>query len=241
MTLERDSIKTAMESIPLPEDRLDRIIDQSVFNHTKIKKPTIKAYVKPLSAAVVVLGIGSTLMVTTPVGQQMVSYLPFVESGFTTGSGEFSRPEKAVYPLDERISEQFVEIHFTEVSVAGNQVDITYQQIVDPEFYQKEMGIEAELFAIDNLNNHYDVPYNSGTGYGEGTPEDIYWTATLHDLSLLATSVTFIPMATVSDGAMMDGGTSEIFEYDALKVNLIDGSVEIVESPGLPAKVYERW
>ncbi|TFE00553.1 hypothetical protein [Jeotgalibacillus salarius] len=243
MTLERDSIKSAMGSIPLPEDRLDMIIDQSVFNHTVRKKRGSREHVKQLSAAVLVLGLSGTLLFTTPAGQQMISYLPFTESDFTTGSGagELSRPKEAVYSLDEEVNEEFVKIHFTEVSLMGNQVDIAYQQIVDPEFLTEMMAVEAELFAIDNLGNEYEVPYNSGTAYGEGTREDLHWTATLHDLSPLAESVTFIPMATVSEGTTVPDGFHEIFEYDALKVNLADGSVEIVESPGLPEGMYDRW
>ncbi|TFD94367.1 DUF5643 domain-containing protein [Jeotgalibacillus sp. R-1-5s-1] len=239
MNLERDSIKSAINSTPLPEDRLNQIINQSVFNHN-VRKTKRTRYIKHTSAALLFIGLSGTLMFTTPTGQQLLSYLPFVNVEYLNGAGAgvTEVPEEAVYPLDETLTEQYVDIHFTEVSLSGDQVDIAYQQLVDPDVYSETFSVEAELFAIDDRGNRYDVPYNGGNSYYyDITREDLRWTATLSDLNPLAEKITFIPMATIS---YITDKPFEVFEYEGLEVDLRDGSVKIVESPGLPGKVYER-
>lgn len=137
--------------------------------------------------------------------------------------------------LDEKVKESGVTVHFTEVTFTGIAVNIAYQQLVDPALLEEWEHVEAELIAKDNLGNIYKVPYNGGTAYGGArTREDLFWTATMRGLDPTATSLTFYPIATLS--RMVDGKdpASERIAFDALEIDIIEGTHRIVENSAVP-------
>lgn len=102
------------------------------------------------------------------------------------------------------VNEQVQDEGVTVTLIDGIQTDvnftINYTQKVDPSVLDRWSAVEAELFAIDDLGNEYEVPYNSGTGTLDGeTSEDFTWNATLHGLDPEATSLTFYPFAHLSN------------------------------------------
>mgnify|MGYP000051858962 CR=1 FL=1 len=142
---------------------------------------------------------------------------------------------KEPIPLDEKVTESGVTVHFTEVTFTGIAVNIAYQQLVDPALLEEWEHVEAELIAKDNLGHVYKVPYNGGTAYGGArTREDLFWTATMRGLDPTATSLTFYPIATLS--RMIDGKdpASERIAFDALEIDIIEGTYQIVESSAVP-------
>ncbi|MGM0898073.1 MAG: DUF4179 domain-containing protein [Bacillota bacterium] len=141
--------------------------------------------------------------------------------------------------LDEIDSEGGVSIHFTEVTFTDVAVNIAYQQLVDPALLDVWEAVEVELIAADNLGNVYKVPHNGGAAYGDArTREDIFWTATMRGLDPLATSLTFYPFGHVS--RMKEGTEPESIriEFDALEINMLEGTYQIIEDPVFP--VYEE-
>lgn len=93
---------------------------------------------------------------------------------------------------------------------------LSYLQEVSPAIFDKWNAVEAELFAIDNLGNEYEVPYNGGSGTKDGvTSEDFTWNATIHGLDPDATSITFYPFAHLSNI-----GDSVRIDFDPIVVEL---------------------
>ncbi|MDN7243898.1 DUF4179 domain-containing protein [Planococcus shenhongbingii] len=141
--------------------------------------------------------------------------------------------------LDEKVTESGVTVHFTEVTFTDIAVNIAYQQLVDPVLLEEWEAVEAELIAQDNLGNVYKVPYNGGTAYeGAITREDLFWTATMRGLDPLATTLTFYPFAHVS--RVLDGKNPEWnrIEFDALEINMLEGTYRIIQDPVFP--VFEE-
>lgn len=141
--------------------------------------------------------------------------------------------------LDEIDSEGGVSVHFTEVTFTDVAVNVAYQQLVDPALLEAWEAVEVELIATDDLGNVYLVPYNGGTTSGDArTREDFFWTATMRGLDPLATSLTFYPFGHVS--RMEEGKEPESIriEFDALEINMLEGTYQIIEDPEFP--VYEE-
>lgn len=141
--------------------------------------------------------------------------------------------------LDELHTAGGVSIHFTEVTFTDVAVNIAYQQLVDPALLEVWEAVEVELIAGDNLGNVYKVPHNGGASYGGAvTREDIFWTATMRGLDPLATSLTFYPFGHV--GRVEEGKDPESIriEFDALEINMLEGTYRIIEDPVFP--VFEE-
>ncbi|MDN7227418.1 DUF4179 domain-containing protein [Planococcus sp. N064] len=136
--------------------------------------------------------------------------------------------------LDEKVTDSGVTVHFTEVTFTDIAVNIAYQQLVDSALLTEWEAVEAELIAQDNLGNVYKVPYNGGTAYaGAITREDLFWTATMRGLDPQATSLTFYPFAHIS--RFVDGTSEWIrIEFDALEINMLEGTYQIVKDPVFP-------
>lgn len=100
----------------------------------------------------------------------------------------------------EKVSQEGVTVEIIEVIKTDVNLTVIYSQDIDPIIHEKWKAVEAELSAVDNLGNHYKVPYNGGTGTKNGdSSEDITWNATIHGLDPEATSITFYPFAHVSN------------------------------------------
>ncbi|WP_033542352.1 DUF4179 domain-containing protein [Planococcus sp. CAU13] len=141
--------------------------------------------------------------------------------------------------LDEKVTEGGLTVHFTEVTFTDISVNIAYQQLVDPVLLEVWDAVEAELIAQDNLGNVYEVPYNGGAAYGgAGTREDFFWTATMRGLDPEATSLTLYPFAHISRIVAEDTFDSKRIEFDALEINMLEGTAQIVEVKDFP--VFEK-
>lgn len=138
--------------------------------------------------------------------------------------------------LDETVSNSGVAVHFSKVTFTDISVNIAYQQLVDPSVLEHWEAVEAELLAQDNLGNVYPVPYNGGsTPGGARTQEDFEWTATVRGLSPTAETLTFYPFAHISKFSEEGGGDSKRIEFDALEVNLMKRTHEIIKDPIFPS------
>lgn len=137
--------------------------------------------------------------------------------------------------LDEKVTESGVTVHFTEVTFTDIAVNIAYQQLVDPALLEEWEAVEAEVIAQDNLGNVYKVPYNGGTAYaGARTREDLFWTATMRGLDPQATALTFYPFAHVSRMPNGKNPESQRIEFDALEIDMIEGTHQIIKDPIFP-------
>lgn len=93
------------------------------------------------------------------------------------------------------ITVELIDAIQTEVNLS-----INYLQDIDPTIHERWGYVIAELSAIDNLGNEYEVPYNGGRGIVDGdSSQDILWNATIHGLNPEATSITFYPFAHLSN------------------------------------------
>lgn len=138
--------------------------------------------------------------------------------------------------LDETVSNSGVAVHFSKVSFTDISVNIAYQQLVDPSLLEHWEAVEAELLAQDNLGNVYPVPYNGGsTPGGAQTQEDLEWTATIRGLSPAAETLTLYPFAHISKFSEEDGGDSKRIEFDALKIDLMERTHEVIKDPMFPS------
>lgn len=102
--------------------------------------------------------------------------------------------------IKEQVIRDGVTVELIDAVKTDVNLTINYLQDVNPSVHEKWMAVEAELNAIDNLGNKYNVPYNGGTGTKHGdSSEDMTWNATIHGLDPEATSITFYPFAHVSN------------------------------------------
>lgn len=103
-------------------------------------------------------------------------------------------------PIHKQVSKDGITVALIDVIKTDVNLTIKYSQDVASSVHNNWSSVEAELHAIDNLGNEYQVPYNNGTGTeGGNSSEDITWNATLHGLNPEATSITFSPFAHVSN------------------------------------------
>lgn len=101
--------------------------------------------------------------------------------------------------INEQVNKEGVTVKLIDAIKTEVNLTINYLQDIDPAVHERWNYVEAELSAIDNLGNNYEVPYNSGYGTVDGdSSEDITWNATIHGLDPEATSITFYPFAHVS-------------------------------------------
>jgi hypothetical protein len=102
--------------------------------------------------------------------------------------------------INEQVSKDGVTVELIDAVRTDVNLTINYLQNVNPTVHNDWTSVEAELYAIDNLGNEYQVPYNGGTGTeGGDSSEDITWNATIHGLNPKATSITFYPFAHLSN------------------------------------------
>lgn len=108
--------------------------------------------------------------------------------------------EGTYIPIHERVSKDDVAVELIDAILTDVNLTINYLQDVEPVVHDNWMAVEAELHAIDNLGNEYQVPYNGGIGTkGGDSREDMNWNGTIHGLDPEATSITFYPFAHVSN------------------------------------------
>lgn len=118
--------------------------------------------------------------------------------------------------INEQVSKDGVTVKLVNAIKTDVNLTLSYLQEVSPAVFDKWSAVEAELFAIDNLGNEYEVPYNGGSGTKDGvTSEDITWNATIHGLNPDATSITFYPFAHLSKI-----GDSVRIDFDPIVVEL---------------------
>ncbi|MCM3757245.1 DUF4179 domain-containing protein [Sporosarcina aquimarina] len=103
-------------------------------------------------------------------------------------------------PINKHVSTEGVTVELIDAVKTDVNLTINYLQDVNPSVHEEWMAVEAELRAIDNLGNEYQVPYNGGVGTkGADSGEDLTWNATVHGLNPEATSITFYPFAHLSN------------------------------------------
>lgn len=119
--------------------------------------------------------------------------------------------------INEQVSKDGVTVKLIDVIKTDVNLTIKYMQEILPSVLDKVSAVEAELFAVDNLGNEYEVPYNGGVvGEDAITHEDFTWNATIHGLNPDATSITFYPFAHLSKI-----GTESIrIDFDPIVVEL---------------------
>lgn len=118
--------------------------------------------------------------------------------------------------INKQVSKDGVTVKLINAIKTDVNLTLSYLQEVSPAIFDKWSAVEAELFAIDNLGNEYEVPYNGGSGTKDGvTSEDITWNATIHGLNPDATSITFYPFAHLSKI-----GDSVRIDFDPIVVEL---------------------
>lgn len=119
--------------------------------------------------------------------------------------------------INEQLSKDGVTVKLIDAIKTDVNLTIKYKQEVLPSILDEWDGVEAELSAIDNLGNEYEVPYNEGVVKGdEITNEDFTWNATIHGLNPDATSIIFYPFAHLSN---IEGHSVRI-DYDPIIVEL---------------------
>ncbi len=103
-------------------------------------------------------------------------------------------------PIHQQVSTDGVTVELLDAVKTEVNLTVNYLQDVRPSVLEDWLAVEAELTAVDNLGNAYEVPYNGGEGTKDGdTSEDLTWNATVHGLDSQATSITFYPFAHVSN------------------------------------------
>ena len=118
--------------------------------------------------------------------------------------------------INEQVSKDGVTVKLIDAIKTDVNLTINYLQEVLPSVLDEWSGVEAELFAMDNLGNEYQVPYNGGVGTEDAiTSEDLTWNATIHGLNPDATSITFYPFAHLSNI-----GDSIRIDFDPIIVEL---------------------
>lgn len=119
--------------------------------------------------------------------------------------------------INEQVSKDGVTVELIDAVRTDVNLTINYLQNVNPTVHNDWTSVEAELYAIDNLGNEYQVPYNGGFGTKEGdSSEDITWNATIHGLNPKATSIIFYPFAHLSNN-----------QNDSVKIDLDPVIVEL--------------
>ena len=136
------------------------------------------------------------------------------------GDWEFSfsleKLEGTAIEINEQVSKEGVTVQLMDAVKTDVNLTINYLQDVHPSVHDRWAAVEAELFAIDNLGNEYEVPYNGGFGTeGADSGEDLTWNATIHGLNPDATSITFYPFAHLSNI-----GDSIRIDFDPIIVEL---------------------
>lgn len=101
--------------------------------------------------------------------------------------------------INEQVSKDGVTVKLIDAIKTDVNLTIKYMQEILPSVLDEWSAVEAELSAIDNLGNEYEVPYNGGVVTEDAiTNEDFRWNATIHGLNPDATSITFYPFAHLS-------------------------------------------
>ena len=137
--------------------------------------------------------------------------------------------------LEQKVSNEGVTVHFSEVTFTDISVNIAYQQLVEPSLLEDWEAVEAELIAQDDRGNVYPVPYNGGsTPGGSRTAEDLKWTATIRGLSPAAKTLILYPFAHISKFSEEEGVESKRVEFDAVEIDLIERNHEIIKNPVFP-------
>ncbi|WP_170289670.1 DUF4179 domain-containing protein [Cytobacillus depressus] len=115
-------------------------------------------------------------------------------------------------PINQEVSNNGITVRLIDAIKTDINFSINYSQLIDTKLIDSSEYVEAELFAVDNIGNEYEVPYNGGKGIvGSASREDILWNATIHGLDKEATSITFYPFAHVSNSRV---------DFDPITVNL---------------------
>jgi len=76
------SIKSSLETIQVPVQKLDQIIDDALFNQPVQKPKSKKRFYKVTAAAVFFLGIATTSMIASPTFANFVSQIPVIGNVF---------------------------------------------------------------------------------------------------------------------------------------------------------------
>lgn len=119
--------------------------------------------------------------------------------------------------INEQVSAEGVTVELIDAVKTNVNLTVNYSQDVEPSVHNNWKYVEAELSAIDNLGNEYQVPYNGGSGTKDGdSSEDITWNATIHGLNPEATSITLFPFAHVSN----DKNNSKRIDFASINIEL---------------------
>ncbi|ACA38708.1 DUF4179 domain-containing protein [Lysinibacillus sphaericus] len=119
--------------------------------------------------------------------------------------------------INEQVNKEGVTVELIDAIKTDVNLTINYLQDIDPAVHERWNYVEAELSAIDNLGNKYEVPYNGGSGTVDGdSSEDITWNATIHGLDPEATSITFYPFAHVSNSQ----SDNERIDFEPITIEL---------------------
>lgn len=82
MTEKEISIKSSLETILVPTQKLDQIIDDTLFNKPVQKKKSKKRFYQVAAAAVLILGVGTTSMISSPAFANFVAQIPVIGNVF---------------------------------------------------------------------------------------------------------------------------------------------------------------
>lgn len=70
--------------------------------------------------------------------------------------------------INEQVNKEGVTVELIDAIKTDVNLTINYLQDIDPAVHERWNYVEAELSAIDNLGNKYEVPYNGGSGTKDG-------------------------------------------------------------------------
>lgn len=82
MTEKEISIKSSLETILVPTQKLDQIIDDTLFNPPVQKKRSKKRFYQVAAAAVLLTGVGTTSMIASPAFANFVTQIPIIGNVF---------------------------------------------------------------------------------------------------------------------------------------------------------------
>lgn len=160
----------------------------------------------------------------------MVTWEPEAISTFegdekVEGDWKFEFPLEATethkVSINKKVTKDLVTVELVDVIKTNVNMSINYIQDIDPALHEHWEAVEAELVAVDNLGNRYEVPYNGGRGIVDGdSREDMIWNATIHGLNPEATSITFYPFATVSYYRSENDSDSKRINFDPITIKM---------------------
>ncbi len=113
------SIKSSLETIQVPTQKLDQIIDDSLFNPPLQKTRSRKRFYQVAAAVALIIGISTTSMIVSPALANFVAQIPIIGSVF-----DYFAVDNDEFESYGRFSES------VGLSQSSKGIDITIEQAV---------------------------------------------------------------------------------------------------------------